>query len=134
MDIERGSFYLADLNPKRGTEPGKTRPVLVVQTDLLTRAGHPSCVVLPLTTQTQDDAVPLRVRISAEHEGFNVESDLMTDQIRAIDSTRLYRGTTGNLIKRIGPADPELMQAVEQCLLQILELGGGRLPPVAAPD
>jgi len=41
MDIERGWFYLADLDPQRGTEPGKTRPVLVLQTDLLNQHGHP---------------------------------------------------------------------------------------------
>jgi mRNA interferase MazF len=27
----RGEVWLADLNPSRGTEPGKTRPVLIVQ-------------------------------------------------------------------------------------------------------
>jgi mRNA interferase MazF len=35
MDIERGWFYLADLNPTYGTEPGKSRLVLVIQTDLV---------------------------------------------------------------------------------------------------
>ena len=28
---KRGEVWLANLNPRRGTEPGKTRPVLVVQ-------------------------------------------------------------------------------------------------------
>ena len=35
MRIRRGSLYLADLDPRRGSEPGKVRPVLVIQTDLL---------------------------------------------------------------------------------------------------
>ena len=42
MKARRGVLYLADLNPRRGTEPGKVRPVLVIQTDLLNDAGHPS--------------------------------------------------------------------------------------------
>ncbi|MFN2427725.1 MAG: type II toxin-antitoxin system PemK/MazF family toxin, partial [Candidatus Binatia bacterium] len=42
MKIRRGVLYLADLSPRLGTEPGKTRPVLVVQTDLLNETGHPS--------------------------------------------------------------------------------------------
>jgi len=29
--FNRGEVWLADLDPKRGTEPGKTRPVLIVQ-------------------------------------------------------------------------------------------------------
>ncbi len=28
---ERGEIWLANLNPRRGTEPGKSRPVLIVQ-------------------------------------------------------------------------------------------------------
>ncbi|HCL27480.1 MAG TPA: type II toxin-antitoxin system PemK/MazF family toxin, partial [Candidatus Latescibacteria bacterium] len=55
MSPQRGGIYLADLNPRRGTEPGKTRPVLVLQTDLLNGAGHPSTVVFPLTSRIIDD-------------------------------------------------------------------------------
>jgi mRNA interferase MazF len=42
MKIRRGVLYLADLDPARGTETGKLRPVLVIQTDLLNEVGHPS--------------------------------------------------------------------------------------------
>jgi mRNA interferase MazF len=122
MEIARGVFYLADLNPRRGTEPGKTRPVLVIQTDLLTRAGHPSCIVLPLTTQIQSDAEPLRVRVPAGHPGFDVDSDVMIDQIRAIDNRRLFRGDTEALIKEIAPAATEILSEVERCLALVLDL------------
>jgi len=122
MDIARGWFYLADLNPRRGTEPGKTRPVLVIQTDLLTSARHPSSVILPLTTQIRSDAEPLRLRIPAGHPGFDVDSDVMVDQIRAIDNDRFYRGSSGELIKAIAPMEAGLLQAVEHCLLQVVDL------------
>jgi mRNA interferase MazF len=36
---ERGEVWLANLNPQRGTEPGKTRPVLIVQGQALINAG-----------------------------------------------------------------------------------------------
>jgi mRNA interferase MazF len=120
MDIERGWFYLADLNPKRGTEPGKTRPVLVVQTDLLNRQGHSSTVIIPLTTNVQDNAQPLRVRVKAGSPGFSIASDLMIDQIRAIDNQRLYR--QGKLIKKIARIETKLITEVEDCLKKILEL------------
>jgi len=35
---QRGRLYMADMSPRFGTEPGKARPVLVVQTDLLNRS------------------------------------------------------------------------------------------------
>jgi mRNA interferase MazF len=45
----RGEIGLANLDPKRGTEPGKTRPVLVVQAQALLDANHSSMLVVPLT-------------------------------------------------------------------------------------
>jgi len=122
MGIKRGWIYLADLDPRRGAEPGKTRPVLVVQTDLLNRHGHPSSVVLPLTTHTQDDADPLRVRIPADHPGFDAASDVMIDQIRAIDNRRLYRRRARKLIKSVAALQPELMRQVDTCFKALLDL------------
>lgn len=122
MDIERGWFYLADLNPRRGAEPGKTRPVLVVQTDLLNSQSHPSTVIIPVTTNVQGGAEPLRVRIKAGHPGFSVDSDLMIDQIRAIDNQRLYRRDTDRLIKKIAPIGTNLLAQVESCIKKVLEL------------
>ncbi|PIU65513.1 MAG: hypothetical protein COS84_06800 [Armatimonadetes bacterium CG07_land_8_20_14_0_80_40_9] len=55
MKIKRGFIYLADLNPKIGTEPGKVRPVLVLQTNLLNNI-HPSTIVCPLTTKVEKKA------------------------------------------------------------------------------
>lgn len=43
-------MYVADLSPRFGTEPGKARPVVVVQTDALNRI-HPSTIICPLTTR-----------------------------------------------------------------------------------
>lgn len=122
MDIQRGWFYLADLNPTRGTEPGKTRPVLVVQTDLLNQYGHPSTIILPITTNVQNNAEPLRVRVKAGSAGFQVDSDIMIDQVRAIDNTRLYKQNSNTLIKKIAPADPNVLTAVGNCVKQVLDL------------
>ena len=35
MKIKQFEVWIADLNPRMGTESGKIRPVLIVQTDLL---------------------------------------------------------------------------------------------------
>ena len=62
---ERGEIWLASLDPQRGGEPGKTRPVLLLQSQALLDAGHPSTLVVPLTTRLVDDAEPLRIRVRA---------------------------------------------------------------------
>ena len=89
--LEHGAVWLADLNPQRGTEPGKTRPVLIIQNQALLDAGHPSTLVIPLTTRLIEDAAPLRLRLSVR-DRLDRDSDLLIDQIRAIDNQRLVTG------------------------------------------
>ena len=86
--FDRGSIYLAKLYPSKGAEPGKTRPVLILQTNMLNHIGHTTTIIAPLTTKLIEDAYPLRYRIS-ERAKLLQDSDLMCDQIRAIDIHRL---------------------------------------------
>ncbi len=90
MKARRGVLYLADLSPRAGTEPGKVRPVLVVQTDLLNQAGHPSTWVLPCTTRLTGENL-LRVVLPRGIAGNREECEVMVDQSRAIDNRRLVR-------------------------------------------
>ena len=90
MKIERGTLYLANLNPRRGTEAGKTRPVLVIQNDLLNEVGHPSTWVLPCTTRLVGDNL-LRVVLPSGIAGNREECEVMIDQSRAIDNRRFVR-------------------------------------------
>jgi len=88
--LRHGALYLADLRPGRGTEAGKLRPVLVVQTDLLNQAGHPSTWVLPCTTRLSGESL-LRVALPRGIAGNAAECEVMIDQSRAIDNRRLRR-------------------------------------------
>ena len=90
MRIRRGTLYLADLNPRVGTEPGKTRPVLVIQTDLLNEADHPSTWVLPCTTRLARGNL-LRVPLPRGIAGNREACEVMIDQSRAIANRRLVR-------------------------------------------
>lgn len=112
--IDPGSIWLADLDPRRGTEPGKVRPVLVVQGEALLDAGHPSTLVVPLTTNLIDDAEPLRIRITAFGR-LRKDSDLLVDQIRAIDNRRL----TGRSLGRVTAAQ---LHRVRTAIADILDI------------
>ena len=90
MNISKFHIYLADLNPRIGTEPGKVRPVVVIQTDLL-NGVHPSTVVCPLTTKVHKDAEILRVHLTKRESRLHEDSDIMVDQIRAIDNRRFVK-------------------------------------------
>ncbi len=114
---DRGEVWLADLDPRHGTEPGKTRPVLVVQAQALLASGHPSTVVIPLTSKLEEDAEPLRVRVPASGR-LRHASDLLVDQIRAIDNRRLIRGPMTHLPKtlmtKVATAIQEVLDLVEE--------------------
>jgi len=112
--INHGEVWLANLNPGRGTEPGKTRPVLVVQSQALLDAGHPSTVVLPLTTRLIDDAEPLRLRLP-RGERLDADSDVLLDQICAIDNRRLIEGP-------LLQCSPEFMARVHAALSDVMDM------------
>lgn len=112
--LERGEVWLADLDPRRGTEPGKTRPVLVVQARSLLAAQHPSTLILPLTTHLIHDAEPLRVRIPPVGS-LRQASDLLIDQLRSIDNRRLVKGPLARLPR-------SLMTRVGQAIREVLDL------------
>ena len=111
---EQGEVWLADLDPRRGTEPGKTRPVLIVQSQALLDAGHPSTLIIPLTTNLVDDAEPLRIRVPASGR-LRQSSDLLIDQLRAIDNRRLIQGPMTHL-------SPALLRKVAGAIREVLDL------------
>jgi mRNA interferase MazF len=101
--IRRGEVWVARLNPNQGAEVGKVRPVVVIQADLLTDAGIPTVLVVPLTTQMRRGAELLRVLIPAR-ERLVRDSYAMAEQPRALDRARLGEGpltrlTAGELLK-----------------------------------
>ena len=53
---------IADLNPTIGTEPGKIRPVIIIQTDLLNKY-HPSSIICPITTNVRKEIEILRIHL-----------------------------------------------------------------------
>ena len=110
----RGEIWVADLNPKRGTERGKTRPVLILQAQALIDADHPSTLIVPLTTRLVDAAEPLRIRFPASGR-LHKDSDALVDQVRAIDNRRLTRGPLTIL-------RPREMSRLGKALLEVFDL------------
>lgn len=95
MRIKQFDIWLANLNPGRGTEPGKTRPVVVIQTDLLNDI-HLSTLICPVTTNVKPEIELLRVHLKKGQ--LDKLSDILVDQVRAIDNTRFLK-KVGQLTK-----------------------------------
>ena len=114
MAINQFEIWIADLNPQIGTEPGKTRPVLAVQTTLLNKIPHPSTIVCPITTNVIKNSEILRIHLKKGMANLQQDCDIMIDQIRAIDNKRL--------IKKVGVLPIEFIGSIKENLMIILDL------------
>ena len=111
--MKQFEIWQADLNPPMGTEPGKIRPVIIVHTNYLNNISHPSTIICPMTTKIKEDAFPLRVKIRST-DSFMRDSEILIDQIRAIDNRRL--------VKYVGTLDEKTITSVKQGLGIVLDL------------
>jgi mRNA interferase MazF len=114
VKVRRGHVYVVDFNPRVKTKPGKIRPAVVVQDDLLNDAGYPSTIVMPITTRLADTETPLRLRLSAGTAGLDRDSDVLVAQVIAVanDSFR----------KELGALSDDLVDLLDQKLRAILNL------------
>jgi len=111
---KRGEIWLANLNSGKGTESGKIRPVPIIQCQDLLDAFHPSTLVVPLTTKLVDSAQPLRFHIAAGERPAK-DSDLLIDQIRALDNRRLVDGP-------LLQCHPSIMVQIDCCIIETFGL------------
>ena len=114
MQIKQFEIWIADLNPQIGTEPGKTRPVLVIQSDLLNKIPHPSTIICPLTTHIEKEAEILRVHLKKGIANLHENCDIMIDQVRSIDNKRL--------VKWVGELPQDFISKIKENLSIVLDL------------
>ena len=106
--LKKGEIYLARLNPKKGNEVGKIRPILIYQTNLLNDCNHPTTIILPISTNLIDNTYPLRYRIN-RRDNLEKNSDILCDQIRAIDNQRIISGILTKLtVKELLEVDKQI--------------------------
>ncbi|MFN5093449.1 MAG: type II toxin-antitoxin system PemK/MazF family toxin [Bacteroidota bacterium] len=111
MKISQYEIWLANLNPSKGTEPGKVRPVVVVQTNLLNDI-HLSTLICPVTTNLLPDVKILRVALTKKQ--LDEKSEILVDQLRAIDNKRF--------IKKLGKLTKEQATQLKRNLSIVLDL------------
>jgi mRNA interferase MazF len=111
MKYKQYDIWLADLNPTVGTEPGKTRPVVIIQTNLL-NDSHLSTIVCPITTNVKPEAEILRIHLKKAQ--LSKLSDVLVDQPRAIDNKRF--------IKKLGKLTNEQIMQLKENLKIVLDL------------
>lgn len=112
LKVKRGQIWEVDVTPQTHKEvPAKrNRPALVIQTNTLNDAAHPTTLVIPGTTDVEgSDCFPLRVALG-QLTGLSQSTDLLIDQARAISNKR-FMGT-----KPIATVSTNHMRRVEEAL------------------
>jgi len=108
MIPRRGEVWWVNLDPTFGSEIKKTRPCIILGTNVLNERRR-TVVILPLSTAPQA-APPLLVPVNCAAR----PAVAVVDQIRAVAKERLHR--------RAGELTPGDLARVEEALRTILEL------------
>src|SRR3990172_7854044 len=114
MGSERVHRESGEFNPRVKTKPGKLRPAVVLQSDLVNEAGYPSTIVIPTTTRLVEDPGILRMRIKKGQGGLTRDSDLLLGQLIAV-ANESFR-------QEIGVLPGDLMDDLEKRVRIILGL------------
>jgi len=104
-EVERYGVYLADLDPTRGSEIAKTRPVVVVSQNAMNRHLD-TVVVCPLTSMLHP-----RWRSRIQFTCAGRKAEIAVDQIRTISKDRIKR--------RVDRLDASLAATLRHMIVQM---------------
>jgi mRNA interferase MazF len=83
--IQRGEIWWASLAEPRGSEPGYSRPVLIVQADDFNRSRINTVIAVVITSNLRLAEAPGNVRLSRKASGLPKPSVANVSQLITID-------------------------------------------------
>jgi mRNA interferase MazF len=107
----RGDVWLVSLDPTVGHEVQKTRPAVIVTSNIYNRHNW-AVVLMPLTSH--DNAEYDQVLIRPPEGGLTSTSVTLPDQIRAVDRRRL--------VKRLERVNRDTLRSIDRSLKIVLDL------------
>ena len=86
--MTRGDVYMIDFGIPYGSEPGRHRPVVIVQSDKDNLNALNTRIVVPPTSNTINADLRGNVFISKEESGLPKDSVALTHQVITVDKIR----------------------------------------------
>jgi len=83
----KGEIWWAALPSPRGSEPGKTRPVLIIQSDNFNRSTLNTVICAVITSNTNLSAAPANILMSKSVSGLDKPSVINFSQIITVDKS-----------------------------------------------
>lgn len=103
--MKQFDIYIANLDPAKGTEINKTRPVIIVSPDEMNMALR-TVIIAPITSQIRAN-IPTRVKINLQ----NKINYVVLDQLRTLDKSRLY--------KHVGALTEDCSENIKDVLIEM---------------
>ena len=117
--MRRGEIRIVDLDlePVRGSEANKVRPVVIVSNDAANAKaetlGRGVVTVVPLTSNVTR-VLPFQVLVGPADSGLTRPSKVQAEQVRSVAVERIG--------PRVGRLPPELVEALDRALRLHLQL------------
>lgn len=108
--MKQGEIWMANLDPTRGSEQARFRPILVFSGDLF-NTHTPLIIGLPLSTKIKNFKGNIILEPSREN-GLKQKSEVFSFQIRSISKERF--------IEKIGRIDDKKLKELRKALQEIL--------------
>ena len=112
--MRRGEIWWADLPEPQGSEPGFTRPVVVMQSDRFNDTDVRTTIVAIITSNLRLANMPGNVLVEQSQSPLPRDSVVNVSQMTTVDKS--------SLVERIGRLPNELMSSVDSGLRLVLEL------------
>ena len=111
----RGEIWWVDFGIPYGSEPGYSRPAVVIQENSFNSSNINTTVVIPLTTNLSMCEYPCNVFLSAEETRLSKDSVVLAPQIGVVDKIRLQ--------ERVSKLSKEKMKEISSSIIKLLNLG-----------
>ena len=89
MDIEQGDVFWFDFGVPNGSEPGYSRPVIVIQNDMFNRSKIDTVVIIATTTNYELAQDPGNVLVKKGEGGLPKDSVANISQLYTVDKSSL---------------------------------------------
>ena len=94
--LSRGGIYLARLDPAKGAEIGKLRPVVVLSAAEVLAVDSPLLFICPLSSRSDPAFSALHVALPPR-DGLKVSSYALVEHCRAVSRRRVLGGRIGQV-------------------------------------
>ena len=112
MRFTRGGIYLARLDPAKGAEIGKLRPVVLLTDQDLLDVEPPHVFICPLSSRSEPAYAALHIKLSAR-DNLHAESYALAEHCRSISILRLQP-------ERLAQLDPDEVKQIIHKLQRLI--------------